>query len=258
MRTVLILLAGGTALSGCALKGDVRRVESQVVQLREETARADSARAVALARILDRLDRLNADVADSLAEHRQSLMALRGEFRADLTDVMRQLVSLQELAGQSQAGLNELRRQLEDRQLAPPPAEGGEPAGEGEAAAGPGPEEIFQIGIQQYRQGSPTTARMAFRTVLDSFPQHPRASDALYFVGETFEADDPDSAVATYELVVERYPEARRAPAALYKLGLLAEQRGDAQGARLHFQRLIVSYPESEEAERAREKLIPS
>ncbi|PYO79688.1 MAG: tetratricopeptide repeat protein, partial [Gemmatimonadetes bacterium] len=46
-----------------------------------------------------------------------------------------------------------------------------------------------------------------------------------------------------------------RAPSALYKLGLLAEQRGDKAAARQYFSRVIGSYPRSQEANLARDKL---
>lgn len=254
MRGSLLAVWAGVALGGCALKSDVRRVEGQLADFRADAARADSARAVTLARILDQLDANTSEVRDSLRAQRQALFALRGEFRTDLTQVLRSLVAMQELMGQSQVGLNELRRQLEER---PPvgPSPGGPDSSGAVGAAGPGPEELFELGIQQLRQGSRNTARLALQTVLDSFPQHPRAPDALFFIGETWEDSNPDSAVAAYEQVVEAYPESGRAPTALFRLGLIAERQGDAQTARLHFQRLIVSYPDSDEAERAREKI---
>jgi TolA-binding protein len=77
----------------------------------------------------------------------------------------------------------------------------------------------------------------------------------VYFIGEAWGTAEPDSAAAAYERVARDWPDSPRAPAALYKLGLLAEQRGDAAQARTFYQRVLNGYPRSEEAALAREKL---
>lgn len=263
MTKPFLCIAAGVALSGCALKSDVRRVEDNLAQMRADAARADSARAVTLGRILDHLDAFNSEMRDSLRAQRNAMIALRGEFRTDLTQVLRNIVAMQELMGQNQVGLSELRRQLEDRMAAMAAAPPAAPGDSSQAAATPpaqrtGPEELYQIGIQQHRQNSVQTARMAFRMVVDSFPSHPRAADALFFLAETYESEAPDSAAAIYERVIEKYDASPRAPTALYRLGLLAERLGNAAEARLNFQRLIASYPNSDEAALAREKIRPN
>jgi len=240
---------------GCALKGDVRRVENHVIALREETARADSARAVMLARALDELDNLARAIADSAVSQRRALLALQGQMRSDLTEVQRQLVAIQELTGQSQARLNDLRRRLDARPEIVPTTVPGDSTARQQPDQGPGPEELYTLGIEQLRQRSYVTARTAFRELLARYGNHERAADAQYFLGDTFEAENPDSAVVMWEAVVENYPQSRRAPAALYKLGLFFEQRGDQAAARLRYNRLLVAYPQSEEAELARAKL---
>ena len=111
------------------------------------------------------------------------------------------------------------------------------------------------MGRTQLSRGSQRTARIAFRRLLGRFPNHERAADALYWIGESFRTDEPDSAVAMFEEVVERYPESARAPSALYKIGLDAERRGDEVSARRAFRRLVDDYPASDEAGLARPKL---
>lgn len=256
MKAVLLASAAAVTLSGCALKGDVRRVETEVQALRAETARADSARAVALDRIIRLLDA----VQDSLSVQQRRLVVLQGEVRSDVTEVQRQLVQIQELTGQSQQRLTELRRQIDDRMSQPMPvvtAPGD--GGPGRAGApGEGPDQLYDIALQQLRRGSPQTARTAFRRLLELYPNHPRAVDATFFIGESFEQAFPDSARAIYERIANDHADAPRAPAALYRLGLMAEQRGDLPAARLYYNRLIAGYPRSEEAELARNKLRSS
>jgi tol-pal system protein YbgF len=114
---------------------------------------------------------------------------------------------------------------------------------------------LYSVSLQQLRRGSPNTARLGFLTLLADFPDHPRASDAQFFIGETWEESEPDSAAAAYELVIRNHPDSRHAPTALYRLGLMAERRGDRRAAQVYYSRVIAGYPRSEEAQLARTKL---
>ena len=244
-RPAALVLA--IAVTGCALKSDVRRVEAQVGDLRAETARADSARAAALEAIRADLADVERRLSDALAAQAGILTVVRGEVRQELLAVQQQLVQIQELTGQSQQRLSELRSQIERRTAATPLDTSG--------MATPGAAEIFEASLQQLRRGAVGTAREGFRQFLASYPHHERAPDALYFIGESFERGEPDSAAAVYEQVVTRHPRSPRAPQALYKLGLLAEQRGQGAAARLFYERVVRDYPRSSEASLAREKL---
>ena len=221
--------------------------------MQEEAARADSARAVDLARLTDLLEALG----DSVAAHRQSMIAMRGDLRGDLTNIERQLVQIQELTGQSQQRLSELRAQLERRPAVAVPAQADTAATSDTAVANelPGPNEMYEMGLQQLRRGSPQAARLVFEQLLKSYPDHERVPDALYFIGESWGTAEPDSAAPAYERVVKDYPSSSRAPGALYKLGLLAERQGDREKARVYYQQVLTDYPHSEEAALARDKL---
>jgi tol-pal system protein YbgF len=248
-RSVHYLAAASVALSGCALKGDVRRVERELIAMRAETARADSARAVELERVMAVLGA----VQDSLAAQQRWLTVLRGDVRSDLTEIQRQLVQVQELTGQSQQRLSELRTQLERRgQQTAVPVGGG---GGDSAAAIPSADQLLDLGVQQLRRGSPQAARAALQQILQTYPTDERVPDALYFIGESWASSNTDSAAAAYDSVVRAYPMSIRAPTSLYKLGLMAERRGDRAGARGYYQRVLADYPRSDEAVLAREKL---
>jgi len=251
-RQLLLLALGLTA--GCALKGDVRRVELQVEALRVERARADSVRAAEI----DTVRGLLRTVQEKLAAQQAYLVQLRGDVKTDLLAVQQQLVSVQELTGQSQQRLTELRGRLEEQARQPVPVldtTRGAPVGPSGNPAGPGPEQMYDLAYQQYRASRYATARQAFREFLRLFPTSERAPDALYFIGESFAGENADSAAAVYQQVVKTYPTSPRAPAALYKLGFLAEQRGDKAAARTYYARVIATYPRSPEANLAHDKL---
>jgi len=245
-------------LTGCALKGDVRRVELQVAALRGDLNGAEAARKAEL----DSALALVAALQQALAAQQAYLVQLRGDMRTELLSVQQQLVTLQELSGQSQQRLTELRGKLEDQARQPlpvienpNPAGGGAPVGPSGKVAGPGPDQMYDLSLQQYRRGSLGTARLGFREFLRVYPTHERAPDALFYVGETFGGDSPDSAAAVYQQLVKTYPNSPRAPSALYKLGLLAEARGEKAAARTYYQRVVAGYPRSDEANLARDKL---
>ena len=255
------------ALGGCASKGDLRRVEEQVLLHRAEGQRADSVRAAQLGEVITAQRR----IADSLAGVGQRLglvsgqiATFKGDLANDLISVQQQLVQIQALTGQSQQRLTELQTQLEARseQLNAAPSPLPVPPGDSVTTAAPAPvpgqpsaEQIYATSLQQLRRGSPATARMGFRELLRLYPTHSRVSDATYFVGETFAAEAPDSAVLYYGRVVESFPKSPRAASALYKLGLLAERRKDLELARGYYTRVVRDYAASEEAALARDRL---
>ncbi len=242
--------------AGCALKGDVRKVELQVQALRAEQGRAAAERAAQL----DSLRQLVAAVQQALTAQQAYLVQMRGDMKTDLLAVQQQLVQVQELTGQSQQRITELRAHIEERAQQPvPPLDTGTragaapPVGPSGNPAGPGPDRMYDLSLQQLRRGSLATARVGFREFLRAYPNHERAADALFYVGETWASENADSAAAVYQQVVKSYPNSPRAPSALYKLGLLAEQRGDKAGARRFYARVIAGYPRSPEADLARQ-----
>jgi tol-pal system protein YbgF len=248
-RNALVVALG--LVAGCALKGDVRKVELQVQALQANIAKSDAARAAERDTILAAIRLLQ----QALAVQQAYLVQMRGDLRTELLSVQQQLVAVQELTGQSQQRITELRSRIEARAQQPDPGvpSSGAPVGPSGNPAGPGPDQMFDLSLQQYRRGSLATARLGFREFLRVFPTHERAPDALFYVGESFEQAAPDSAAAVYDQLVRTHPNSPRAASALYKLGLLAEQRGDRAAARTYYSRVIAGYPRSPEADLARQ-----
>lgn len=264
MNRRILTLAAVAVLGGCAMKSDVTRVQDEVTLLREESARQDAARARQVGELITLQQRL----LDSLGG---SMKSLRGDIANDLYNINQQLVQLQELTGQSQRRLTELHTQLETRgeQLAAAssaaaPASGSTPAGAsrdtsaGGTAAPAGSasaDQMYQASLAQLRHGSASTARLGFREMLRSYPNSERVPDALYFTGESFRTENADSAAAYYEQVARTYPQSARAASALYNLGLLHERAKRTAAARDAYQRVVASYPKSDEAALARDRL---
>jgi tol-pal system protein YbgF len=253
VRPAVLALAGALALGGCATKGDVQMVQGEVSLLKAEMARRDSSRAAQLADVI----RMQQQVLDSLTSTRRTVAQLKGDLSTDLYNIQQQLVQLQELTGQSQQRLTELRTRLEARgaQIEAPPANPGDTARPADGAASASADQMYEASLAQLRRGSLTTARLGLREMLRQYPTSERAPDALYFVGQSYASENPDSAQAYYGQVVDKYPKSARAGSALYNLGLLAERRKDTARAREAYQRVVQQYPQSDEAALARDRL---
>jgi tol-pal system protein YbgF len=254
LAATLVVASG---LPGCVSKGDVQLVQGEVALLRAETMRRDSTRAAQLGEVLQ----IQRQIMDSLTASRRAVGQLKGDISSDLYNIQQQLVQLQELTGQSQQRLSELRTQLEARGAqiettappsgAPAPGDTAQPAGGAAASA----DQMYEASLAQLRRGSTSTARLGLREMLRNYPTSPRVPDALYFVGQSYAAENPDSAAAYYTQVVDRYPTSARAPSALYNLGLLAERRKDSAKAKEAYQRVVQKFPQSDEAALARDRL---
>jgi tol-pal system protein YbgF len=142
----------------------------------------------------------------------------------------------------------------------PAPATGptpapGDTAQPSTAAASASADQMYEASLAQLRRGSTTTARLGLRELLRTYPTSTRAPDALYFIGQSFAAENPDSAAAYYTQVVDKYSTSARAASALYNLGVLAERRKDTAKAKDAYQRVVQKYPQSDEAALARDRL---
>jgi tol-pal system protein YbgF len=248
-----LALAAGAGLAGCVTKGDVQRVEGEVALLKAEMARRDSARAAELAQVIT----LQRQIMDSLTAGRRAVAQLKGDLTTDLYNIQQQLVQLQELTGQSQQRLTELRTRLEARgaQMETTPATPGDTAPPDQSGAGASADQMYEASLAQLRRGSLSTARLGLREMIRLYPTSERVPDALYFIGQSFASENPDSAAAYYGQVVDRHPATARAASALYNLGLLAERRKDTAKAREAYQRVADKYPQSDEAALARDRL---
>jgi tol-pal system protein YbgF len=248
--STLLGLGLAAGLSGCVTKGDVQRVQDDVALFKAESARRDSVRAAQLGEVI----RVQQRIMDSLTTSRKAVGQLRGDLASDLYNIQQQLVQLQELTGQSQQRLSELRTQLEARGEQIATSSTSDTAKPGAASAASA-DQMYEASLAQMRRGSTSTARLGLREMLRLYPTSERAGDALYFIGQSFAAESPDSAGAYYEQVVQKYPASSRAGSALYNLGLLAERRKDTKKAKDAYQRVVQKYPQSDEAALARDRL---
>lgn len=251
--------------AACATKGQIRLLQGEISSLRIETARRDSVRAAALAAIIG----LQQRIMDSVAAGREALRTLDVRIQADLTGVQRQLLQVQELTGQSQSRLSEMKVALDQRAeqaeaagLNRPPVitprdSTAAPGAPPPVAAAPIPtaDQMYQGAKLQLNRGAAGTARRGFQELVRTYPTHDLVPEALFYVGESFTSEAPDSAVRYYTQVLSRFPRAPKASTSLYRLGRLETARNNSAAARAYYDRLITEYPRSDEVELARDAL---
>ena len=96
-----------------------------------------------------------------------------------------------------------------------------------------------------------------FRTYIQSYPKTRLVPDAQYWLGESYYGQQNYSqAVETFEVIVRDYPDHPKASSALYKQGEAYQQLGDSKAATSALCTLIAKHPKTREAQLARQRNI--
>ncbi|MFN7950496.1 MAG: tol-pal system protein YbgF [bacterium] len=118
------------------------------------------------------------------------------------------------------------------------------------------PSQQFQTGYSALQAGRYKDARNAFLAYLAGRPDEDLADDAQFYVGETFYNERQfEWALPAYDKLIKNYPRSDKVPAALLKQGLCFASLNYTGDARVVLLKLVDSYPSTEEARMAREKL---
>jgi tol-pal system protein YbgF len=115
---------------------------------------------------------------------------------------------------------------------------------------------LFQSSYMDLTLGNYDLAVQGYKNYLVRFPGAPNASDAHYYLGESyFSLSRYVEAVAEYQIVVKEHSRSRVVPACYLKSGYCYQKLEEADLAEKAFRDLISLYPRSEEAEQARLEL---
>lgn len=143
---------------------------------------------------------------------------------------------------------------------APPPATEGVPPPPVTISSGSGasPEEegAYLTAFDALKNGKYDEAIRGFRALLEKWPQGRYADNALYWSGEAYYVKrDYKSALSAFQAVLQRFPTSPKAPDAMLKAGLTQlDLKQDAEG-RATLQRLVETYPQSNAAKLAQQRL---
>ncbi|MGZ8378862.1 MAG: tetratricopeptide repeat protein [Gemmatirosa sp.] len=251
-RRLAVVAALPLSTAACFVtRADVRVLQQDIATVRTESARSDSARVAQLDRVASQLGAVN----DSLRAMSVRTARFQGDARDALRGLGEQLIQVQELTGQSQRRLQELRASMEQR-AETMGATGGTPGAAPDSTGGPGPNQLYELSLDQFRRGSFATARTGFLDLLRRFPTADVAAEAQFYVAESYASERNAAAADTaYQAVVTRYPQSPRAATALYKRARARQAAGRRTEARPLYEELLRRFPRSDEAELAREAL---
>ncbi|MBI4229088.1 MAG: tol-pal system protein YbgF [Deltaproteobacteria bacterium] len=115
---------------------------------------------------------------------------------------------------------------------------------------------LFNAGYKDLSEGNYRKAREQFNLFLDQNPTSPEASDAIYWIAESYYREGKfEQAILEFQRFIDTYPKDSRVPLSYLKQGLSLVNIGRKEEAKLFLQTLIDKYPKSEEAKIAKEKL---
>ena len=184
-----------------------------------------------------------ADTRREVAEQRDILLSTRASSGTTTQELFEQM-------GRLESKLDEVMGRFQQlSQRAPPPAAGPAPS-QGD------PNQLYDQATQDLTQGRYALALQGYRDFVRRFPGGELSDNAQYGVGECFFAQSQfDSAAVEYARVETGWPQGDRVPASLYKLALSRERLGQAEAAKKTFEDLVKRFPNSGEAQLARERL---
>jgi len=234
--SVLFVLVA--SVSGCATKGDLRSVRTEIRQL---SVRSDSLRLV--------MERLNGLLEDNRQSAEGQLTNLQGNFSQQLRDIEESLERLTELAGQNSRDIAGIRDQFATfgRVARGVPVAAGDQPVPGGAVPSTSPDTLFAAAQEQMALGSLATARLAFERFLSTYPNHELASSARFNLADILSQEQRyDEALDEFLEIRQLNPTDPKVPEALYRAALLMIEQLDRTDEAVQLLNTVVnSWPDS-------------
>ena len=142
----------------------------------------------------------------------------------------------------------------------PQPVEASEQASE-TAGAEPSPAEEdprdhYDLGLKEFADGDYEAARTSLREYLAASPGSDEAANAMFLVADSyFRGKFYEEAILEYQNIIETWPASPKIPLCQLNQGIALLEIGKPNEASLFFESLIEAYPDSPEAETAKEHL---
>jgi len=202
---------------------------------------------------LESVTRQQADLQAGLDNLRVELQGSNGR----LEDLAHQTSELRDELGLVRDDLGLKVTALEERVARLEKRPAAAPAPAPAPAAVEKPEALYQQGLDLIRKGEDfAQGRQVLTDFLERYPQNELAVNARYWIGEAYYGQKKyENAILQFQDVIQKYPDHPKVPAALLKQGLAFKALGDVKNAEVILYKVIDSYPQAEEAAKAREIL---
>jgi tol-pal system protein YbgF len=114
----------------------------------------------------------------------------------------------------------------------------------------------YDNAFSNYRINDYQGAIRGFDSFLKTYPKHPLAANAQYWIGESyFQLHDYRAAIEAQRRLLGTWPDSAKVPDALLIIGTAESTMGDSAAARRTFEDLIAKYPATDSAEKAKGRL---
>jgi TolA-binding protein len=189
--SAIVLLAG---VAACATPGQVRRVETQVAVLDRDHARADSAHAAELERIRTAQRETMDSINQLVSRLNDNIQRVSREDAGNFENLTQQLYRIANLTSTTQSRVASLGTKLETGLASAPPAAAapGDTTHPGGGVMIPPPDVLLSQGASGIEQSAFGSARIALKTLLDTYPSSPQVPDALFMMGRSYDPSEPD------------------------------------------------------------------
>ena len=116
--------------------------------------------------------------------------------------------------------------------------------------------EKYSKGLMQFNREAYSEAIASLRGFQQTFPKDNWNDNAQYWIGEGYYAmGDYEKAILELQKGIDKFPRGERVPASLLAQGNAFIELGSIQDGKVFLQKLVGSYPRSDEAARAKQRL---
>jgi len=209
------------------------------------------------------LKNLEQSLQKKLAPMEQQIRSLESQMKTVLESYQGLILQMQNIASLQKSAMERLAKVEGDIKLkSTPPVQARVPEAPQEmkqpvpVPQEPGPVEMYEKAMEKSREGDYESARSMFKEFLGKYPKEDLASNAQYWIGETYYAQGKfEEAILQFDKVIQLYPKSDKAPGAILKEAMSFCNLGDKEGCRLFLNKVIQDFPRSSEAEKAQQEL---
>jgi tol-pal system protein YbgF len=114
----------------------------------------------------------------------------------------------------------------------------------------------YKEGYRAVTTGSRAEGRELLFSFLLKYPRHELADNAMYWIGESYYAEESFSdALRYFQRILDEYPDSNKVPDAMVKAAITLQRAGELDQGRFLLNQVIKVYPGTQSAEVARQKL---
>jgi tol-pal system protein YbgF len=115
---------------------------------------------------------------------------------------------------------------------------------------------LYNSGTKAFSERKYQDAIKIFQDFVKAYPQNKLAGNAYFWLGESYyQLKNYNSAITAYQQIIENFTGSNKLQSAMFKQGVSMCQKGQQEAGKIRLNELISKYPNSQEADRARQFL---